>query len=248
MATMTLRSLTVTLAILLVPSLASAHAALSDPTPRSTENGLTTEPCGDLPAGAPTMFMAGETITVSWAVGQGHGGFLQIDFAEADDVFGETILATDIPDTEGSPTSMDVTLPDVDCDACTLRLIQINPDEANYVSCADVQLVGGGGSSSGGTEGSGSGSTGGESSGGPIGTTGDPDDTTSTGPDGTTSATASASTSTAGNDTSATDDGSGTTDAEEDDSSGGCGCRSTGDATPLALGLLVLFAVRRRRA
>ena len=136
----------------LVPSVAWAHVALVDPPPRSGDNGLTAEPCGDVaPTGNPKQYMAGETITVTWAIGTSHGGTLRIELAEMNDMgFDEHVLAMDISDAEGMPESADVTLPDIDCDACTLRVIQVNPEEDNYVSCADVQLMGASAGSSGG--------------------------------------------------------------------------------------------------
>lgn len=245
------------LSLCLLPSLASAHVALTDPVPRSGDNGLTMGPCGGVPAGAPTAYMAGETISVSWAVAQAHGGSLTIDLAPADDTgFRMYVLATDISDGEGMPTSMDVQLPDIDCDACTLRLTQVNPSEDNYYSCADISLSGAS------ATGSSSGSSGGEaSSGGSTegGSTdgGSADGTSSDGGDETTGASASASAtgaSATGATASATatatagGESSGDTTAGGDDSeSSGCSCSSNTSSSTWMLVALAGLAMRRRR-
>jgi MYXO-CTERM domain-containing protein len=236
----------------LVPQVAWAHVAFVDPAPRSGDNGLIAEPCGEVaPTGNPTQFQAGETITVSWAVGQPHGGSLRIDFAEMNDMgFDQNILAMDVSDAEGMPESMDVTLPNVNCDACTLRIIQINPDEDDYVSCADVQLMGaiegttGGDDSSGGGDssgGAGSSDGGGSSGGGDQGTGPLGDDSSGGGGDD------------GADDAPMPGDGSGTAggdttggpDAEGDDA-GGCGCTSSPASAPAWMLLLGLVALRRR--
>jgi MYXO-CTERM domain-containing protein len=227
----------------LVPSVASAHVALVDPPPRSGDNGLVMEPCGGVaPTGTPTQYMAGETITVQWEIGMSHGGTVRIDLAEADDMgFDANVLAMDLPDTDGAPNSADVVLPNVDCDACTLRVIQQNPEEDNYVSCADVQLMGAtAGSTGGGDTGSGD-STGGD-------TTGPSGDDSDTGPVG--------GDSTGGGDDSppatdgpvgVPDDGSSGGSEAEGDDGGGCSCTTTPTSAPAWMLLLGLLALPRRR-
>jgi hypothetical protein len=232
---------------LFMPSVALAHVELTDPPPRNGENGLVAEPCGEVPpTDIPTPLMAGETITVSWMLGQSHGGSLRIDFAEADDMgFQNNILAMDISDEQGMPTSIDVTLPNVDCDQCTLRITQVNPDEDDYVSCADVQLTGAtAGSTGDDTTGDGGSTTGvGEETAGP-GTDGDDTGPLGDGPD-----------DDAADDTPPpTDDDGGTVaggdtttgpPADRDDDSG-CGCRTRTPTVPASLLLLGLVAYRRR--
>lgn len=242
---------------LFVPSVAWAHVVLVDPAPRSGENGLVAEPCGDVaPTGNPVQLTAGDTITVSWAVGQSHGGSLRIDFAEMGDMgFDDNILAMDVSDAEGMPDSMDVTLPNVNCDACTLRIIQINPDEANYVSCADVQLQGaiegttGGGddtagngdesSGGGGTTGDGGSTGGGDQGTGPLGDDANGDDAADDAADD--------APPPAGDDgTAAGGDTTGGQEADGDDA-GGCGCTTRSATAPAWMMLLGLAALRRRR-
>ncbi len=243
-----------TISLVLFPSIASAHVALTDPVPRSGDNGLTMEPCGGVAAGTPTALMAGDTVTVTWAVGQAHGGSLTIDFSPGDDAgFEGYVLASDVPDGEGSPTSMDVQLPNLDCDACTLRVVQVNPDRSNYYSCADISLSGASASSSGdgssGGDTSGGSSSGGESTGGPAETSssggGDESTDASATMSGTATTSATSATATAG------DTGSGGTDSSagtDDDDSGGCSCNSSAAPAPwLLVGLAGLVARRRRR-
>ena len=248
------------LSLCLLPSIASAHVALTDPVPRSGDNGLTMGPCGGVPAGAPTAFMAGETISVSWAVGQAHGGSLTIDLAPADDAgFEMYVLAMDVSDAEGMPTSMDVQLPDIDCDACTLRLTQVNPDDDEYYSCADISLSGasatgsssgssGGEETSGGSSGGGStegGSADGSSSDGGDETTGASASASATGASATgASATGATATATAGEGS----DGSDTSAGGDDSESSGCSCNSSGSSSAWMLVALASLAMRRRRA
>jgi MYXO-CTERM domain-containing protein len=255
---MKLPAASLTFALLLLPSIASAHVAMTDPVPRSGDNGLTVGPCGGIPAGAPTPFTAGETITVSWAVGQPHGGSLTIDFAAADDTgFRQYVLAADVSDAEGMPTSIDVQLPDIDCEACTLRLTQINPNDDEYYSCADITLSGASGGSTGGCDGTAGGdeSTGtpGESTGGGDSSTGDPDPGSTSDDSASASASASATGASAtvgGGSAEGTGDGGSSSGTTEDDEDSGCSCTSdrgaNGMGALVALGL-GLLARRRRR-
>jgi MYXO-CTERM domain-containing protein len=243
-----------TVALCLLPCVASAHVALTDPVPRSGDNGLTMMPCGGVAAVAPIALMAGDMISVSWAVGQAHGGSLTIDFSPGDDMgFDSYVLASDVSDEEGMPTSMDVQLPDLDCDACTLRLVQVNPDRESYYSCADVSLSGASSSSSesgssGGEGSSSGGSSGGSSEGGPAdsSSSGGGDESSDGGSvtaSGTATTSATGATATAGESSSA---GTDTSAGNDDSESSGCSCNAA--ATP-APWLLVVFAglcVRRR--
>lgn len=142
---------------------ASAHArwALDGVTPpRNTNAGIKTGPCGGVPRTAtPATFAPGETITVTWEETIDHQGYFIISFSEADDVgFEQNILKTgaELPDDQnGTPLphkfSTTVTLPAIECDACTLQLIQyMERSMSNYYSCADIKLVAGGGNGDGG--------------------------------------------------------------------------------------------------
>ena len=131
------------LALMAMPTVASAHSLLTQPAPRTLDSGLTEGPCGGVPSGPRAIFSPGETITVEWQVIVPHDGALRIDFSEAGDMnFDQYILAEGIIDDEGYAESMEITLPDMTCTQCTLRLTQVNPIDGNYYSCADIQLGG----------------------------------------------------------------------------------------------------------
>lgn len=146
-----------------------------------------------------TYFEPGETIKVTWVETINHPGHFRISFDEdgfddfvdpasySDFYTAPTVLLDDVPDTGGSTFSADVTLPNIECDNCTLQLIQVMTDKPPfapgtndiYYQCADLVLraagrSGGGtgsstGSSSAGTGASGSGGAGAGSGGGATG-------------------------------------------------------------------------------
>lgn len=120
--------------------------------PRADQQGiyptdLKVGPCGNLPRSAtPARLTAGATIEVEFESSIYHQGHFRIAFSAADDTgFDQHILADDIPDYANQPDRrMNLTLPDVECQACTLQLIQVMMDRSpptNYYSCADIQLV-----------------------------------------------------------------------------------------------------------
>ncbi len=268
---------------------ARAHISLKSPTPRTDQ--LKQGPCG---AGAndprgPTVatFKPGETITVTWNEFVDHPGHYRIAFdedgqdgffdpASFDDVSGGPgVLIDGIFDQNGGDYSLEVTLPDVECDNCVLQVIQVMTDKKPYgdgndlyYQCADIALVAEGVDTTGepgstGTTDATTGDTsttgasaGDSSTGEEPGSTGGGEtagpETTGEGQT-TGSVTGANPTTTAGATTTATTGGatdSSTGDAGTDgaDEDAGCGCRGdgeTGGAGWLALGLLPL--VRRRR-
>ena len=137
---------------------ASAHArwALDGVTPPRNDNaGIKTGPCGGVARTTnPAVFAPGETITVTWEETIDHQGHFIISFSEANDVgFEQNVLIggpEQLPDDQnGTPLphqfSTTITLPNVECDACTLQLIQyMERSMSNYYSCADIKLVVGG--------------------------------------------------------------------------------------------------------
>lgn len=119
-----------------------------------------------------TTYEPGQTITVRWHETIGHPGHYRIAFLEDGQDFppGTTdpvespqlpILKDGIEDKAGKGQySVEVTLPDVECNNCTLQLIQVmtdNPTQPYYYQCADLILThgdgGSGGASSGGSGG-----------------------------------------------------------------------------------------------
>ena len=153
---------------LLTPSIAAAHAVLTDPPPRTT--ALKAGPCGA--AGSTrgtnvTTYMAGSTITVKWNETIDHPGHYRIsldmdgqDFVVPptanDSTEGMTNVIKDlIPDIQGGtlprPYTYELTLPNMACTNCTIQMIQMMTDKPPYTTdaasddiyyqCADITIV-----------------------------------------------------------------------------------------------------------
>jgi hypothetical protein len=142
---------------------ASGHILMLDPKPRTT--ALKVGPCGSLnsPKGpVVATYEPGETITVVWKETINHPGHYRISFdPDGHDDFvdpasfveiysNDAVLQDDIPDKTTSQAIYEasVTLPDVECDTCTLQLIQVMTDKPPYgdgndlyYQCADIALV-----------------------------------------------------------------------------------------------------------
>jgi MYXO-CTERM domain-containing protein len=167
-----------------------AHVDLSAPTPRAhgqSEGNLKSGPCGQTTNARTTnvtVFAPGETITVEWNEYIDHG-FVQrpgnVTDQNADDPEAAeaalnmdaeilAIVTEENDTTAGMSTdvrSTTVTLPNIECENCTLQLIQYMYDNpaTGYFQCADIALragqqvepadAGAAGSSSGGTGGAG---------------------------------------------------------------------------------------------
>lgn len=227
-----------------------ARAHIDMTSPEMDSGGQKLSPCGGLVA-TPSfdVFQPGETIVVEWNETINHPGHFRISFDDAgDDDFYQMIDENDMPPSEpsilldGIPDEPDgqyavqVTLPNVTCDDCTLQLIQVMYDKLGngfqwgvdvsdvYFRCAKLRLEPGGST----TASSGAG-------GGPV----------AAGAGGAGTVGAGGSTVAAGGSTS-----DGTTGSSDD---GGCACslpRSGSFPRGLALvatGALVLAARRARR-
>lgn len=260
------------------PSIASAHINLIDPPSRYGEPYVKEAPCGH-PAnpleGEITEYMAGETITIVVDEFIGHNGHLRVAFAENDsDIVGVSafddfdnfpgVLLDNVIDAAGEePTfNLEITLPDMACEDCTLQVIQVMYDgdgfQANdlYHTCARVTLVEQGGGSDDAT--TGPADTGDDVGDTGVDTTGGADDSADEATDGADDGDGggddAADGADDGADDAADDAGSGSsgtgTNADGgsgDDDGGGCGCRSSSGPPPAALLLLMLVALRRRR-
>lgn len=151
-----------------------AHLGLTSPPSRYGTGTLKTGPCGQaggLRSQNVTTFSPGETITVQWDEYINHPGHFRIAFDDdGDDDFKDptctagcatnnptfqfytdpTILLDNIADTQGGASSAQVKLPNIECDNCTLQVIQVMYDKAPYTSpgndvyyqCADLVLKG----------------------------------------------------------------------------------------------------------
>ncbi|MCC6554101.1 MAG: lytic polysaccharide monooxygenase [Polyangiaceae bacterium] len=166
-----------------------AHIELMYPPPRHPLD-LKVGPCGvanDSRGDNITYLEPGAAITVTWDETIDHPGHYRIMFAEDGSDFpvpaafddsctpgdvtnGVHCLADPIEDLPNGPSyTHDVTLPDIECQNCTLQLIQMMTDKAPYgdgndiyYSCADLVLgAGAGGSGAGTTSSSGTTSSGG---------------------------------------------------------------------------------------
>jgi hypothetical protein len=136
---------------------ALAHIALTAPARRGQNQKE--GPCGlagSTRGTTTTTFLPGETITVEWDETVDHSGHYRIAFDSdgnddfpnpfrADDAFPSTLI-DHIPDSVGGGHyTQDVTLPDIECDNCTLQLMQImsetEPYNSFYYQCADLVLA-----------------------------------------------------------------------------------------------------------
>jgi Lytic polysaccharide mono-oxygenase, cellulose-degrading len=252
---------------------AKAHIKLISPPPR--DSGLKAGPCGtagSVRGNNVTTFKPGQKITVRWQETVSHPGHYRISFDDnGDDAFVEpksftdtytapSVLLDNIADKTGLQMyTQVVTLPNIECDHCTLQLIQVMTDKAPYGDgndiyhqCADIVLSAGttASSSSASTGASSSASTGASSS-------------ASTG--ASSSASTGASSSASGGSTTSGDSSSVTASAAEGagggdsgapgEDKGGCAYRapgSRGGASPslallvLGLGVALLRGQRRR--
>jgi hypothetical protein len=147
--------LAASVAIALCPALASGHALLLNPHPRSTEDGNKVGPCDSTPVANPlrSTFQVGSTIEVEWMETIEHPGRYRIAFSpDGDGGFEQNVLMTMVDNKPAAPQNwkVPVKLPDTPCENCALQLIQcmtpVGADPAtapcsNYYSCANIRLV-----------------------------------------------------------------------------------------------------------
>ena len=156
-------------AVILLPLGVNAHLGLDLPASRYGPDVLKTGPCG-ISGGERTenitYYEPGATIDVRWNEYVDHPGHYRIAFdADGVDEFvdpatmmelysNKAVLLDGIPD-EGRDTrdyKATVTLPDIECDNCTLQVIQMMYDKPPYTTpgndiyyqCADLVLRKGG--------------------------------------------------------------------------------------------------------
>jgi len=148
------------LLVLALAGTAGAHASLRYPPPRSDANKQ--GPCGvsgSTRGSNVTAFDPGATITVVWDETVDHPGHFRLSFDDdgndfqnprmPDDNFPTTLMEP-IADKSGGRYEQVITLPSIECNNCTLQLIQVMttvvPYNSFYFQCADITLVPGGGS------------------------------------------------------------------------------------------------------
>lgn len=157
------------IAAVLFPITASAHISLTYPPPRGVDQKA--QVCGGVHSvrGTNVTTLApGTTITVKWKETIDHPGHYRISF---DDNGQDFVIPADITtNTEGMPNVIDdmipdiqgalpaggreytsqVTLPNIECDNCTLQVTQLMTDKPPYSAgaasddiyyqCADIKL------------------------------------------------------------------------------------------------------------
>ena len=150
---------------MLAPQGAQAHIRLLSPLSRYGDQQKT-GPCG-VAGGARTenvaVFEPGATITVEWEEYINHPSHYRISFdIDGDDDFVDpatptdffnsaTVLIDDIDDPPEAVKTMQVTLPNIECENCTLQVIQAMYDKPPFASgndiyyqCVDIALRSGG--------------------------------------------------------------------------------------------------------
>ena len=171
---MKVRALLTCSALLLSITRAEAHVELLDPMPRYSVTELKDAPCGRRggvrTTDRITTFAPGSTITVRFSEYIDHPGHYRIAFdVDGDDDFTDPIcinncdnadmeiaigsepwiLLDGIEDRRGGGVyEVQVTLPNVTCERCTLQVIQVMTDKAPYelpgndlyYQCADIVL------------------------------------------------------------------------------------------------------------
>lgn len=163
---------------------AAAHIRLDSPAPRSM--GSEVGPCGDagtVRGDTPTVFEGGQEITVTWTEVIDHPSHYRIALLLDGEAFPEPTSQSDLcdPDVDswciadgladesGSMTSYShtFTLPNVDCDNCTLQVVQNT--FVRYFQCADITIVAQADDPDAGAGGTGGSAAGGSTGGGPDG-------------------------------------------------------------------------------
>jgi hypothetical protein len=171
----------------LIAADAAAHIDLHTPPMRDGDQKV--GPCEGEAAGARVDLTAGDTFSITWDETIQHPGHFRIaidedgedgfatseTLAEFDNIMGEggIILVESVPDGDGDQQAYehDITVPNVNCEECTLQLVQVMTENATldlaedlYFRCADIRITGasgeggsGGGSGSGGSSSSGNG-------------------------------------------------------------------------------------------
>jgi hypothetical protein len=135
---------------------------------RAPNSNLKEGPCGQLANGRTdkvSVFAPGDTVEVTWRETTNHRSYYRVAFdVDGDDAFptfagsgigaegidpsgpcpvdGRVILAYDMDDRSGGSYTLQVRLPDVECERCTLQVVQFMYDTMTpyYFQCADLAL------------------------------------------------------------------------------------------------------------
>jgi hypothetical protein len=145
---------------LLVAGSASAHFTLDFPMGRSGE--IDSKPCGGSGSkrgNTVTTFKPGDTVTLKWNVQVAHTtpGLWRISIDDSGQDFPEPVTANDtsklplfLDHVEASgekPQETSITIPDIECDNCTLQMLQYKyaqppytDPSSFYYQCADIVI------------------------------------------------------------------------------------------------------------
>lgn len=135
---------------------------------RDPNSNVKRGPCGQEANGRTSkvsVFEPGQTLDVTWEETTNHRSYYRVAFdVDGDDAFptfagtgrgaqgidpsgpcpvdGQVILAYDMDDRSGGTHTLSVRLPDVECESCTLQVVQFMYDTARpyYFQCADIAL------------------------------------------------------------------------------------------------------------
>jgi uncharacterized protein (TIGR03382 family) len=135
-------------------TVATAHVRITTPTPRTTID-LKSRHCGATGSARANVqtYRPGATVHLVWDIYIAHPGWIRVSFNPAGDTFrippgvsggyptenltgmadpggsGSTIIADRLPVTQ---TSLDVVLPNAECNNCTLQVIEMMTDKPPY--------------------------------------------------------------------------------------------------------------------
>lgn len=159
--------------VLCSPSIADAHIEIVSHIDRFGRDNQKQAPCGlanmSEPGSNIYTYAPGATITIAWHEFVDHPGHYRIAFddqgdddfltpSSATDLYNNSaVLLDDIADLDGvHDYAVDVTLPDIECEQCTIQVIQVMTDKPPfgdgndvYFHCIDVALAIGGDPSTG---------------------------------------------------------------------------------------------------
>jgi hypothetical protein len=128
------------------------HARLADDSdviPRGSE--MKDSPCGEnIRTNRPKVLQAGSKITIRWVETVEHSGNYWIEFSAANDR--NWVRLKTIVDDQNNPATLphlyetSITVPNVNCESCTMRLVQEMLDNhasmpTYYYSCGDIKII-----------------------------------------------------------------------------------------------------------
>lgn len=123
-------------------ALVNGHARFIDPTPRSSNAGLSQFPCGNLVARNPVKsYPVNTQFEVEWEEVLPHEGYYKISYSR-DNENSWVTLANNINSNGVNDYSTIVTAPSQSCSNCVLQMILITDQGNDYHSCSDISFVG----------------------------------------------------------------------------------------------------------